>query len=96
MCLFYPHLQYPCINIKNSKLDFCHKTMYLHMCPKRTSQHLPKFAIPTYKFAKEGLVFCEENAILVFRSTIKYVLTYMFVALDISYSDIAFWGWVLN
>jgi len=45
--------------------------MYPHMCPKKMSQQLPNFAIPTYRFAKEGLVFCEENAILVFRSTIK-------------------------
>jgi hypothetical protein len=41
------------------------------MCPKRTSQHLPNFAIPTYRPTKKGLVFCEENAILAFRSTIK-------------------------
>jgi hypothetical protein len=35
------------------------------------SQHLPIFAIPTYRYAKEGFVFCEKDAILVFRSTIK-------------------------
>jgi hypothetical protein len=35
------------------------------------SQHLPIFAIPTYRYAKEGLAFREENAILAFRSIIK-------------------------
>jgi hypothetical protein len=45
--------------------------MYPHMCPKRMPQNLPIFAIPTYKSLKEEFVFCEENAIFVFRSTIK-------------------------
>jgi hypothetical protein len=58
------------------------------MYPKRTtSQHLPNFAILTYRSAKEGLVFCEENAIPTFRSTINL----HFFALDISYSSIGFW-----
>jgi hypothetical protein len=70
--------------------------MYPHMCPKKTSQHLPTFAIFTYRFTKKGLIFCEENAISAFRSTIKYVLTYMFFALDISNSGTSFWDWVLN
>jgi hypothetical protein len=35
------------------------------------SQHLPNFAIPKYRFAKEGLIFSEENAILAFRFIIK-------------------------
>jgi hypothetical protein len=34
------------------------------------SKLLPRIAIPTYRSSK-GLVFYEENAILVFRSTIK-------------------------
>jgi hypothetical protein len=42
------------------------------MCPEKiTSQHLPNFAIPKYRSTKEGLVFCEENALHAFRSTIK-------------------------
>jgi hypothetical protein len=45
--------------------------MYSHMCPKRMSQYLPNFAILQYTFVKEGLVFCEENAIPMFRFTIK-------------------------
>ncbi len=68
--------------------------MYPHMCPKKTtSQHLLNFAIPTYRFAKEGLVFCEENALHVL---VLPILTYMFFAFDISYSGIAFWDWVFN
>jgi len=42
-----------------------------HVSQKNKSQHLLIFAIPTYRSTKEGLVFCEENAILAFRSTIK-------------------------
>ncbi len=90
---FYPPLQYPYISIMIGFLP--QSNVFAHV-PQKSITTCAKFCNTHIQAHKRGTCFYEENAILVFRSTIKQVFTYMFFAFDISYSGIAFWDWVLN